>query len=202
MRIDTDKLDYFDVNMIGNSWDEWTRTQASIDRDNIIVRPGGNIELTVTDTNLIKASKYCKLYINVKIPDLSDKYNYTNPIDIKITEEYKLFNKKRTRSVGITPVSGVVTNVSGVVSDNNIEDNTVFSMMGSDLNSLSIKIANNTSLSITIKEIGMYRSKDISDSQFNDMKQEVDKNYGLIIPVLMEDPEAPLLGQIWIRGDL
>ena len=195
MRIDTDKLDYFDVNMIGNSWDEWTRTQASIDRDNIIVRPDGNIELTVTDTNLIKASKYCKLYINVKIPDLSDKYNYTNPIDIKITEEYKLFNKKRTRSVGITPVSGVVSN-------DNIEDNTVFSMMGSDLNSLSIKITNNTSLSITIKEIGMYRSKDISDSQFNDMKQEVDKNYGLIIPVLMEDPETPLLGQIWIRGDL
>lgn len=195
MRIDTDKLDYFDNNMIGNSWDEWTRTQASIDRDNIIVRPDGNIELTVTDTNLIKASKYCKLYISVKIPNLSDKYNYTNPIDIKITEEYKLFNKKRTRSVGITPVSGVV-------SDNNIEDNTVFSMMGSDLNSLSIKITNNTSLSITIKEIGMYRSKDISDSQFNDMKQEVDKNYGLIIPVLMEDPETPLLGQIWIRGDL
>lgn len=195
MRIDTDKLDYFDVNMIGNSWDEWTKTQASIDRDNIIVRPDGNIELTVTDTNLIKASKYCKLYISVEIPNLSDKYNYTNPIDIKITEEYKLFNKKRTRSVGITPVSGVVSN-------NNIEDNTVFSMMGSDLNSLSIKITNNTSLSITIKEIGMYRSKDISDSQFNDMKQEVDKNYGLIIPVLMEDPEAPLLGQIWIRGDL
>ena len=195
MRIDTDKLDYFDVNMIGNSWDEWTKTLDSIDRDNIIVRPGGNIELTVTDTNLIKASKYCKLYINVKIPNLSDKYNYTNPIDIKITEEYKLFNKKRTRSIGITPVSGVV-------SDNNIEDNTVFSMMGSDLNSLSIKIVNNTSLSITIKEIGMYRSKDISDSQFNDMKQEVDKNYGLIIPVLMEDPETPLLGQIWIRGDL
>lgn len=195
MRVDTDKLDYFDVNMIGNSWDEWTKTLASIDRDTIIVTPNGNIELTVTNTNLIKASKYCKLYINVKIPDLSDKYNYTNPIDIKITEEYKLFNKKRTRSVGITPVSGVV-------SDNNIEDNTVFSMMGSDLNSLSIKITNNTSLSITIKEIGMYRSKDISDSQFNDMKQEVDKNYGLIIPVLMKDPETPLLGQIWIRGDL
>lgn len=195
MRIDTDKLDYFDNNIIGNSWDEWTKTLAFIDRDNIIVRAGGNIELTVTDTNLIKASKYCKLYISVEIPTLSDKYNYTNPIDIKITEEYKLFNKKRTRSVGITPVSGVV-------SDNNIEDNTVFSMMGSDLNSLSIKIVNNTSLSITIKEIGMYRSKDISDSQFNDIKQEVDKNYGLIIPVLMEDPETPLLGQIWIRGDL
>lgn len=191
-----DDIKFYTDNILGSDFSNWNKTNSVVSGNYVSIAPGGNIYLDILDELKIKASMYTRVDIKAS-GDISDINNYKSGLDIKIVEVYKVGDsiKKRTRSLGITPFSASV--------DTNIySDTTLLNMLNQDMKKYSISIINNSTSELKVYSIGVYRSQDVDTSQLYEAQKEVSNTYGLIIPVLDIDPVNPILGQVWIRGDL
>lgn len=191
------ELKFYDTNILGVDFNEWTLNNAIIQGSNIVISTGGYAEYNITDEKIIKACKNAKVIVTAS-GDITDDNNYKSGPDIRLVETYKLgeeSTKRRTRYLTITPLTSEVNN-------NVYTNTTVIEMLGYDMSKLSVRIKNNTTSDLTIYNIEIYRSKDIDTSQLYEAQQELGNIYGLIIPVYYEDPANAVVGQVWLRGDL
>lgn len=188
---------FYEENILENDLTKWTKSSGtSVTTDTATLPVGDSISLTITDVEKIRASKYCLLVISLE-GNIDKKDNYNSGKDIDIVEYYKVGEsiKKRFRKVGFTPYTAEQI---GTV----YKDSTVLTMRDYDMSKLSITITNNSTNELKIYGIALYRSQDVDTAQLYQAQQKVNNVYGLIIPVYSADPTSPVIGQVWMRGDL
>jgi hypothetical protein len=204
MAINISKLKFYSTDLLSSTGiNDWVLVNSTQSSGVLTINSNGSASKVITNTNLITASKYMKLLIDININNgvIDTDKLYTSKIVCKLTEKYSIndsdvvkkdlinlyFDAEQAKSLG----NGYYR-LTKIIQMNSI-----------DLNSLNISIQNNsTSDSLSLKDIKLYRSKDIDEAQYNDASIESSSIYGTYIEARTSDPTGASVGRIWLRVDL
>lgn len=187
-------LKFYSTNILGDSFTPWNIVNGVNNTTNVVLHSGGSMTIEITNTSLIKASRYAKVTYDIN-GEITDAENYVAKPSILMTEVYQIDggNRKRTRKIGLAPFQ------SNNPSPNRWDTQIPLSMINQDLISLQFKVYNSLETDLTIYSMGMYRSQDLQGGQANEV---ITGDGGTYVECRTDDPVSPLLGREWLRVDL
>jgi len=192
------KLKFYTTNILDVDFDNWTLVDTTVAAGLATIEPGGYMEYTVTDNDLIKASLYAKLTIDLEA-DLTIESNYTPVPAILLTEDYITddINKRRTRKLGVPQFK------ANNPSTDRYDTEQLIPMLNQDLDNIVIKIYNTKDTDIVIHTVAIYRSVDVRAEQiYSSTSIPSTDTFGSYIEARLDDPVSPSVGRIWLRVDL
>lgn len=186
-----DSIEFNSVNILtGTDLSGWSVVNGTKNVDKSIkLNAGGHAEYTVSN---VGASQYCKAVIDV-VGNITSDNNYNSKLAVTTKESYAQSDgtiyKKRNRCINISTKYASIYK-----SGERCKTSLVIEMKNSRVESMTIRIENNSTAEVTFKEVSLYRSIDVSGDQL--------VTNGTYIEARTDDPLNPTIGRIWLRTDL
>lgn len=168
----SEKLVYYNVNILRDI-QNWTLTNSELNSDNsVTIHSGGNISSSVTDTIYMVASKYRKLNIQFIDNGINDSYNYQNIVAFQQEVTYVNQNSENTEDTIITPI---LNYGNTIVENNTLQMTNTIPMLNQALSKCNVMLYNKSDHDITIKNIILLRSNDLTGQLSEEGGGGVDK---------------------------
>lgn len=155
-----DTLNFGKNNLFTYFQDNWVLTNATITDNILVIQPNGKAEVNLVN-GIDEDFKYFKLIITFYSAGITEVNNYQTSPTIMIKEAYKDSDNKLYRG----KTRALCFNNFVTVEENYKQDETIYESLNKRLFSLYFNIINDTNDILYIKNIQLYKSIDISESQ-------------------------------------
>lgn len=181
-------------------YNNWIRDGASVidGGSKCVISNNGKITGTSTNQSKLKSSKYLRidlgLYTDLINESNSTEFNYSDKFNVSITLDYK-----ETDSQEATRDS-----IKLALNKYNVKNNKftyIIETANRDYSKISASIINRAGKTVTVGQLAIYRSKDLSEQSLLDAGgiTGFDASY---IEIRTDNPVNPSPGRIWLRIDM
>lgn len=164
MAISTDELNFSTQSMIPILGSAWAVTGGSIVSQVLTLSPSGYATCECEQTIISGTFQYCKFIIEFESTVIDSSNNFKSTPRILIGEVYidsnNVVNFVNKRSFGFNTFEP-----TGMA--DNWKDTTVYATLNKPMNKMTVKILNDTTANLVIKNIKAFNSVDVSTSQID-----------------------------------